>query len=172
MRRRRCVLGAVAGCNGGSVSTIVVASGDAGYGFFVDDQGRLRQAGFGPEIDTHMRQLPERIPPALYPLAYPAYDEEPTRAPALRVTHSDGTTTTRLSVDDVRVVGSQTDIRLVDPDCWLEVTLSFCSEDHGALSQWARITNRQRGSGHPPRGRRGLTSAHHSDAVPDPLRRG
>jgi alpha-galactosidase len=132
-------------CNGGSVSTIVVASGDAGYGFFVDDQARLRQAGFGPEIDAHMRRLPETIPPALYPLAYPAYDEEPTRAPALRVTHSDGTTTTRLNVDDVRVVGSRTDILLVDPDCWLEVTLSFCSEDHGVLRQWVSLTNRQRG---------------------------
>ena len=129
----------------GWVSAIVVSSGGAGYGFFVDDRGRLHQAGFGPEIDAHMQRLPDSIPPALYPLAYPAYDEEPTRAPALRVTHSDGTTTTRPKVEDVRVVDSRTDILLVDPDCSLEVTLSFCAEDHGVLRQWASITNRQRG---------------------------
>ncbi len=154
------------------MGTVVVSSGGAGYGFLVDDQGRLRQAGFGPEIEAHMQQLPDGIPPALYPLAYPAYDEEPTRAPALRVTHSDGTTTTRPKVEDVRVVGSRTDILLVDPDCPLELTLSFCAEDHGVLRQWASITNRQREGGHPPRGRRGLTSARRSRAAPDPLRRG
>jgi alpha-galactosidase len=126
------------------VHTIVVSSGGAGYGFFVDDQRRLRQAGFGPGIDAHMQRLPDEIPPALYPLAYPAYDDEPTRAPALRVTHGDGTTTTRLNVEDVRVVSSQTEILLVDHDCSLEVTLSFCAEDHGVLRQWASVTNRQR----------------------------
>ncbi len=137
-------LGAVAGlCNGDRVSTIVVSSGGAGYGFLVDDRGRLHQAGFGPDIDAHMERLPAGIPPALYPLAYPAYDEEPTRAPALRVTHSDGTTTTRLEVEDVRVVGAQTDVLLVDPDCPLEVTLSFHTEDHGVLRQWVSVTNRQ-----------------------------
>jgi alpha-galactosidase len=126
------------------VNTVIVSSEDAGYGFFVDDQARLRQAGFGPEIDAHMRRLPESIPTSLYPLAYPAYDEEPTRAPAVRVTHGDGTTTTRLKVEDVQVIGSRTDVLLVDTDCPLEVTLSFCAEDHGVLTQWASITNRQR----------------------------
>jgi len=140
------VLGAVPRlCNGGRVTTIVVSSGGAGYGFLVDELGRLHQAGFGPEIDAHMEQLPDGIPLALYPLAYPAYDEEPTRAPALRVTHGDGTTTTRLRVEDVRVNGPQTDIVLVDPDCPLGVTLSFHSDDHGVLRQWVSITNRQPG---------------------------
>ncbi len=60
-----------------------MASEGDGYGFLVDNQGRLHQAGFGPDIDAHMERLPDRIPLALYPLAYPAYDEEPTRAPAL-----------------------------------------------------------------------------------------
>ncbi len=125
---------------------IVVSSKGAGYGFLVDDQGRLHQAGFGPAIDDHMERLPDRIPPAFYPLAYPAYDEEPTRAPALRVTHGDGTTTTRLKVQDVRVADPQTDILLVDPDCPLEVTLSFHADDHGVLRQWVSVTNRQPGA--------------------------
>ena len=154
------------------MTSIVVSSRGAGYGFLVDDQGRLRQAGFGPDIDTHMQRLPAGIPPALYPLAYPAYDEEPTRAPSLRVTHSDGTTTTRLRVEDVRVVGPETDILLVDPDCPLEVTVCFHTEDHGVLRQWVSITNRQPGRGHPPRGRRRLTLARRRLTPPDPLRRG
>jgi len=133
-------------CNGGRVNSIVVSSEGAGYGFLVDDRGRLHQAGFGPDIDAHMARLPARIPPELYPLAYPAYDDEPTRAPSLRVTHGDGTTTTRLKVRDVRVVGPQTDILLVDPDCPLEVTLSFHAEDHGVLRQWVSVTNRQPGA--------------------------
>jgi hypothetical protein len=76
------------------MTSAVVSSGGAGYGFVVDDQGRLRQAGFGPDIGAHMERRPAGIPAALYPPAYPAYEEEPTRAPSLRVTHSDGTTTT------------------------------------------------------------------------------
>ena len=128
------------------MTSIVVSSGGAGYGFLVDDQGRLRQAGFGPDIDTHMQHLAAGIPNGLYPLAYPAYDEESTHAPALRVTHSDGTTTTRLKVEDVRAVGPQTDILLVDPDCLLEVSLCFHAEDHGVLRQWVSVTNRQPGA--------------------------
>jgi len=128
------------------VTSIVVSSGGAGYGFFVDDRGRLRQAGFGPDIDAHMQRLPAGIPPVLYPLAYPAYDEDPTRAPSLRVTHSDGTTTTRLRVEDVRVIGPETGVLLVDPDCPLEVTVCFHTEDHGVLRQWVSITNRQPGA--------------------------
>ncbi len=133
-------------CNGGRVNSIVVSSQGAGYGFLVDDQGRLHQAGFGPDIDAHMERLPAGVPPALYPLAYPAYDEEPTRAPSLRVTHGDGTTTTHLKVQDVRVVGPQTDILLVDPACPMEVTLSFHADDHGVLRQWVSVTNRQPGA--------------------------
>ncbi len=128
------------------MNSIVVSSQGAGYGFLVDDQGRLHQAGFGPDIDAHMERLPAGVPPALYPLAYPAYDEEPTRAPSLRVTHGDGTTTTHLKVQDVRVVGPQTDILLVDPACPMEVTLSFHADDHGVLRQWVSVTNRQPGA--------------------------
>ena len=132
-------------CNGEPVTSIVVSSGGAGYGFLVDEQGLLHQAGFGPDIGAHMGRLPAAVPPALYPLAYPAYDEEPTRAPSLRVTHDDGTTTTHLRVEDIRVIGPRTDVLLVDPDCPLEVTMSFDAGDHGVLRQWVSVTNRQSG---------------------------
>jgi alpha-galactosidase len=128
------------------MNSIVVSSGAAGYGFLVDDKGRLHQAGFGPDIKAHMERLPPEVPAAFYPLAYPVYDEEPTRTPALRVTHSDGTTTTRLQVEDVRAAGADTEILLIDPDCPLEVRLCFRSEDHGVLRQWVTVTNLQPGA--------------------------
>ena len=123
--------------------SIVVASGSDGYGFLVDEEGHLRQAGFGPDIAGHMERLSAKVPAAAYPLAYPAYDEEILRAPSLRVTHGDGTTTTRLQVEDVVADGPGTEIVLVDPDCPLEVRLCFRTEDHGVLRQWVTVTNRQ-----------------------------
>jgi alpha-galactosidase len=123
--------------------SIVVSSGGAGYGFLVDEEGQLRQAGFGPEIGIHMERLSAKVPARFYPLAYPAYDEEILRAPSLRVTHGDGTTTTRLRVEHVVADGPGTEIVLVDPDCMLEVRLCFGAEDDGVLRQWVTVTNRQ-----------------------------
>ncbi len=91
-----------------------------------------------------MERLSAKVPARFYPLAYPAYDEEILRAPSLRVTHGDGTTTTRLRVEDVVADGPGTEIVLVDPDCPLEVRLCFRAEDHGVLRQWVTVTNRQR----------------------------
>ena len=122
---------------------MVVSSGGAGYGFLVDEEGQLRQAGFGPEIGSHMERLSAKVPARVYPLAYPAYDEEILRAPSLRVTHGDGTTTTRLRVEDVVTDGPGTEIVLIDPDCPLEIRLCFRGEDNGVLRQWVAVTNRQ-----------------------------
>ena len=130
-------VGASAGfCNGEGRAQHGGVLGGAGYGFLVDEEGQLRQAGFGPEIGTHMERLSAKVPARFYPLAYPAYDEEILRAPSLRVTHGDGTTTTRLRVEDVVADGPGTEIVLVDPDCPLEVRLCFRAEDHGVLRQW------------------------------------
>ena len=125
---------------------IVVSSDGFGYGFLVDDDGRLRQAGFGSSIEAHMERLSENIAASLYPLAYPAYDQEPTRAPALRVTHSDGTTTTHLVLADVITKGSETQVVLVDSACPTEVRLCLRSEEPGVIRQWVSITNRQAGA--------------------------
>jgi alpha-galactosidase len=128
------------------VHRIVVSSDGFGYGFLVDDDGQLRQAGFGSSIEIHMEGLSEKVAPSLYPLAYPAYDQEPTRAPALRITHSDGTTTTRLAVDDVISEGSETRIVLVDAACPIEVRVCLRPDDHGVLRQSVSITNHQAGT--------------------------
>ena len=87
-----------------------------------------------------------RIPLALYPWPIPAYDEEPTRAPALRVTHGDGTTTTRLKVEDVRWPTRRPTSSSSTPTARSEITLSFHADDHGVLRQWVSVTNRQPGA--------------------------
>jgi alpha-galactosidase len=127
------------------VRRIVVSSDGFGYGFLVDDHGRLRQAGFGSSIEAHMEGLSDNVAASLYPLAYPAYDQEPTRAPALRVTHSDGATTTHLIFSDVITKGSETQIVLVDSACPIEVRLCLRTEEHGVIRQWVSITNHQAG---------------------------
>lgn len=91
------------------------------------------------------------MPAELYPLAYPAFDDEPRREPALQITHASGTTSTRLRVDDVE----RTDhgdgrldhaIHLVDEAEPLGVTLRVRAwTDHGVVEQWTEVENRQRG---------------------------
>ena len=131
----------------GMDEVIDVTAGGAGYRFLVDARGRLRQGGFGPTVAE--RPLPDDIPAALYPLAYPSFDEEPRRAPALRVTHADGLTSTRLRVDDVERTTHGTGtaehaVHLVDEARPLTVTLRFRSwEAQGVLEQWVEVTNGQ-----------------------------
>ena len=96
--------------------------------------------------------LDPAVPTGLYPLAYPAYDEDPRREPALRVTHADGTTSTRLHVDDVEHVAhgdgrAEHTVHLVDEAQPLGVALRFRThEDEGVLEQWVEVTNRQAGA--------------------------
>ena len=123
--------------------SIVVSSGGAGYGFLVDEEGQLRQAGFGPEIDAHMARLSAKVPAAVYPLAYPAYDEETCGRPRCGSPTVTGRRRPTWGWSTYVVVGPGTDIVLVDPDCPLEVRLCFRAEDHGVLRQWVDVTNRQ-----------------------------
>lgn len=125
-----------------------IAAGPTGLRLLVDERGRLRQAGFGPGACDAPPPDPA-IPAALYPLAYPAFDEDPRRAPALRVTHADGVTSTRLRVHDVEraTAGSgRTDhaVHLVDEVEPLDVVVRFrAHDDEGVLEQWVEVTNRQ-----------------------------
>ena len=49
----------------------------------------------GPIALSSVRERPD-LPVGLFPLAYPTFGEEHLREPALRVTHADGATSTRL----------------------------------------------------------------------------
>ncbi len=71
---------------------ISLIAGPTRIAFCVDDAGRLRQVGFGPDASTDDLAFPAW----LYPLAYPTWGEDPFVAPALAVTHANGSTVTRL----------------------------------------------------------------------------
>ncbi len=72
---------------------IRIDAGGWGLTWAVDGNGVLRQVGLGPQ--GHTAEL--QTDPVWYPTAFPTWgDPDPYRAGALRVTHSDGTLTTRL----------------------------------------------------------------------------
>lgn len=126
-----------------------IAAGPTALRLVVDRRGRLRQAGFGPDATT--APLDPATPAGLYPLAYPAHDEDRRRAPALRVTHADGTTSTRLRVVDVERVDhgdgrTEHTVHLLDEARPLAVALRFRAHaDEGVVEQWAEVTNQQAG---------------------------
>jgi alpha-galactosidase len=128
------------------MADIEISAGATGYRFQVSRSGRLRQMAFGdgiaaPRRDDHEQGLP---------FAYPTYGEDLRRAPALRVTHHDGVTTTRLVLDDherrAADGGEEHRLRLVDRDEPLEVVLAFRTwADDDVVEQWVEVTNRQAG---------------------------
>lgn len=138
------------GSREGDAATEIVVDAGGGYGLVVDGRRRLRQTGFSPVVAEHVASLDRSVPVALYPPAYPAFDEEPHAAPALRVTHASGVVSTRLRVagHDRRSVpsGEEHRIDLVDESEPLTVTLGFRTwPDHGVLEQWVELENRQGG---------------------------
>lgn len=77
---------------------VAVDAGGWGVSFTVDAEGRLHQLGLGSEGHLAVREVDAQW----YPDAYPTWGGgDPFRPGALRVTHADGTLTTRLVVDAV-----------------------------------------------------------------------
>lgn len=127
---------------------IRVDAGRTGLVWAVGDDGRLHQIAFGPGASGRSPELPV----GLYPLAYPTFGEEPLREPALRVTHGDGVTSTRLRVVDVvsrgpgagtgRGRSSTTTVRMTDRISPLTVDLNVRAwPDHHLIEQWVEVTN-------------------------------
>ena len=126
------------------IDALTTAGG--GYRFVVARDGRLHQLGFGPAAGDATAVIGR----SHYPLALPTYGEDPHRLPALRVTHADGVTTTRLvyrSHDAVATDGGTTTrIELVDEGEAIDVTLVVRTADaYDVIEQWLEITNRQDG---------------------------
>lgn len=120
----------------------MVEAGRTGLVLAVGADGRLHQIGFGTDVANRRPDLPVQV----YPLAYPTHGEEPLREPALRVTHADGTTSTRLrfeSVDDFcHDHGTVYRVALVDRAVALAVTLWYRTwPAHDALEQWVEVAN-------------------------------
>ena len=80
-------------CAAMSGERITIGGGRTELVVEVGEDGRLHQRSLGdPAVP-----VPELgLPTALYPLAYPTFGEELLREPALRVTHADGSPSTRL----------------------------------------------------------------------------
>src|SRR3954471_16745335 len=117
---------------------IAIEAGRLGLVLGVGDDGRLHQLGFGPDVASETEAAP--FPIWLYPLAYPTFGEEPLREPALRVTHADGATSTRLVFSGHRQTpegaGMVHRIELVDRVAPLTVSLVFSTwPEHGLLEQ-------------------------------------
>jgi alpha-galactosidase len=121
-------------------------AGPTRVAYCVDDEGRLRQVGFGPDVDAG----PLAFPAWLYPLAYPTYGEDPFAAPALRVTNADGTPITRLVCTGhergTHEGGESLVYTLTDEVAPLTVRIHLRSwPDTGVIAQWVGVTNDQSG---------------------------
>lgn len=124
---------------------IHVDAGAWGLTWAADDAGRLHQIGAGPNGAT---AEPE-VDPVWYPTAHPTWgDDSPFLPAALRVTHADGTTTTRLVVDGVgRSAGDHgEDITVRCRDERFELGVAFRFRTHpesSVLEQWVEIEHGQ-----------------------------
>ena len=123
-----------------------IVAGETGWAWCVDASGELRQLAVGPTAATAVIEAPR----SLYPRAIPAFGTEPHARTALRVTHHDGTRSTRLSVVDVarseRPHGELLRISQRDRDLGLSVDLlTETWVDHDVVAQWVEVTNTEPG---------------------------
>ena len=134
---------------------IVVDGGDVVLRLAVATDGRLHQLGFGspppPTSTEGGGAAAPAFPTGLYPLAYPTFGEEPLREPALRITHADGATSTRLVFEAHEQVehdhGVEHRVRLVDRVAPVAVTLCYRAwPAYGLIEQWVEVTNRADGA--------------------------
>ena len=123
---------------------IVLEAGPTTIAFCVDDAGKVRQRGFGPDVPRG----PLEFPAWLYPLAYPTFGEDPFATPALRITNASGVLSTRLTYRTHRFTshpgGQELRIEMVDEAD--PVTLALCLRswsDEAIVEQWAELTNDQ-----------------------------
>ena len=125
---------------------IRIVAGSTGWAWGVDDRGELRQLAMGPAAASATVDAPL----VLYPRAIPTFGTEPHRRTALRVTHHDGTRSTRLAVDEVTrrdtAEGEELRIALVDPQFGLTVELvTETWLDDDVAAQWVEISNHEDG---------------------------
>ncbi|MCZ7627941.1 MAG: hypothetical protein M5U19_02055 [Microthrixaceae bacterium] len=156
---------------------IRIDAGGWGATYAADESGRLHQIALGPQGHT----TEATTDTFWYPDAYPCWgDSDPFRTAALRVTHHDGTLTTRLRFesterhprDDGRE-GIHTTITCLDELFELGVTHHFLTHpSSGVLETWTEIVNGEQGPVTLPRLRlRLLGHAGWHSGPPHPVRR-
>ena len=126
---------------------IRVDAGDWGWTWAADTRGRLHQVGLG--LDG--ADAPVEVDPVWYPDAHPTWGgPDPYRPPALRITHAEGTTTTRLRLDGVerRPQGDDELVTVIAVDELLDLRVAFRTRTHrdsGVLEQWIEIDHDEDG---------------------------
>ncbi|MFZ4434478.1 MAG: glycoside hydrolase family 36 N-terminal domain-containing protein, partial [Microthrixaceae bacterium] len=130
-----------------------VDAGGWGLTWAPDADGRLHQLGLGPEG----HRATAEVDPVWYPDAHPTWGgPDPFRPPALRVTHADGTLTTRLRWDHVErapedgAAGVPTDelVTLYTVDELFPLRVRFRFRTHrasGVLEQWVEVDHDEDG---------------------------
>jgi alpha-galactosidase len=125
---------------------IRVDAGGWGLTWAADGDGTLRQVGLGPSGHTVVMDVDARW----YPVAFPTWGGgDPYRPAALRVTHADGMTTTRLVLDGVYREpvdgGEHVVVALADELQPLRVELHLRTHGSGVLEQWVELLHGQPG---------------------------
>ena len=130
--------------------TIRLDAGSWGWTWSADDDGRLHQVGLGPSGAGAALD----VDAVWYPDAHPTWGgPDPYRPPALRITHTDGTTTTRLRFSGVERrpgpgVGDEV-VRIGTIDEEVDLRVTFCARTHrasGVLEQWVEVLHDQSGA--------------------------
>ena len=127
---------------------IRVDAGGWGITWVVDGHGRLRQVGLGP--DGHRAGLDE-VEARWYPDAFPVFGRADAVQPsALRITHADGTLSTRLVTDEVgrshEIDGVHVIVRCRDE--LFDLTVEHHLRTHpssGVLEQWVELSHAEPG---------------------------
>lgn len=124
-----------------------VDAGGWGLAWAVDGGGVLRQVACGPGA----QDAEVGVDPVWYPHAHPVWGGgDMLRRPALRVTHADGTLTTRLVVEGVERTEEPDGIHVVvrqrdaDDALWVEHHLRT-HPGSGVLEQWVEIDHAEDG---------------------------
>jgi len=126
---------------------ICVDAGGWGLTWVVDDEGRLHQAGLGPDGHTATLEVDARW----YPNAFPTLDgTDPFRPPPVQITHADGTLSTRLVVHDVvrRAEADGEHVVVATVDEHYELTVEHHIRTHPAsrvLEQWIEVRHEEDG---------------------------
>jgi alpha-galactosidase len=129
----------------GAVTAIDITADGAGLSFEPDRGGQLRQIGFRPRPDERQRIERGAFPPEAFPLAYPAWGQDVSAAPALRLTSHDGRQTCYPVFAGYEREGTEHRIRLTDDQARLTVDLAVRTHAGGVIEQWTEIRHDQPG---------------------------
>jgi alpha-galactosidase len=128
------------------MTAIEIGVDEAAISFEPDRDGALRQLGFRLRTPAEPRIDRGPFPPEAFPLAYPAWGQDVSQPPALRLTSHDGLRTCYPVLTGYDRSGDEHRIRLADDR--LALTVDLCLRVHPAdavLEQWAEIQHSQPG---------------------------